>query len=217
MAHAIVAYSLRALLVHRRSGLPLPSLTQHFGPPLCKAMLHRFLLTMLPHPDLSEKVIAMRTALYARIGSFSGRHTPPHLTLSFLDLPEACGPAIMDAMASGTASSRSFMLHYNGINHFPDKRTIYIDPVERAAIAEVRAPIVAALHADRVLREAIRETVRPHLTIAAGLKAAKFEEAWRMLAPLELRHEERVGEVVLLKRLLRAGEQYGRVRSFRLG
>lgn len=180
-------------------------------------MQARFLFTILPRPGLSEKVMAIRAALYARIGSFSGRNTPPHITLCLLDLPETFGSAILDAMTSGTANSRSFTLHYNGITHFPDKRTIYIDPVEKAAIAEMRAPIVAALKADGVLCAAVRITDRPHLTIAAGLKPAKFEEAWRMLAPHELRHDERVGEVVLLKRLLRPGERYEQVRSFTLG
>lgn len=94
-------------------------------------MLHRFLLTVLPSPALSEKVIAMRAALFAHIGSFSGRNTPPHITLCFLDLSEACGTAIREAIATGTANQPGFTLRYNGITHFPDKRTIYIDPVEK--------------------------------------------------------------------------------------
>src|SRR5690606_6049780 len=69
------------------------------GPPLWN-MLHRFLLTILPSTDLSEKVMALRAALFARIGSFSGRNTPPHITLCFLDLPEAMEPQVVGAVAS---------------------------------------------------------------------------------------------------------------------
>lgn len=179
-------------------------------------MLHRFLLTILPSPALSAKVIAMRAALYARIGSFSGRNTLPHITLCFLDLPETSGPAIMEAIANGAPNQPGFTLRYNGITHFPDKRTIYIDPVEKQAIAAVRTPIIAALKAHDALRTAVRETDHPHLTIAAGLKPDKFQSAWEVLAPHRLQHEERVEEVVLMKRRMLAGERYEIVRQFRL-
>ncbi|MBK6627665.1 MAG: hypothetical protein IPG35_08730, partial [Flavobacteriales bacterium] len=35
-------------------------------------------------------------------------------------------------------------LHYHVITHFPDKRTIYIDPVEKEGIATVRTAILEA-------------------------------------------------------------------------
>lgn len=123
----------------------------------------------------------------------------------------------MDAIAGGAANQPGFMLHYNGITHFPDKRTIYIDPVEKEAIASLRAPIISALKADEPLRTAVRETDHPHLTIAAGLKPNNFQTAWKELAPHELRYEERVREVVLLKRPLRPGAIYEPVRKFPLG
>lgn len=85
------------------------------------------------------------------------------------------------------------------------------------AIATVRAPVVAALMQDTALSPALRETDHPHLTIAAGLKPAQFEKAWEMLTLHEHSSTERVGELVLLKRVLKPGERYGRVRAFPLG
>lgn len=181
------------------------------------AMLHRFLLTILPSPELSAEVQRLRALLHPAIGSFSGRNTPPHITLCFLDLPEAYEPAIIEAIAHGTAGQQPFALRYQGITHFPDKRTIYFDPVEKDAIASVRTPVVTAVKEDPALRDALHETDHPHLTIAAGLKPAQFENAWGMLAPHELHSEERVTEVVLLKRLLQPGARYESVRSFPLG
>lgn len=178
--------------------------------------LHRFLLTILPAPDLAAEVQRLRTTLHARIGSFSGRHNPPHITLCFLDLPAEQEPAIMEAIARGTTGLQVFTLHYNGITHFPDKRTIYIDPVEKEAIALVRTSIVAALKADPRLHAAVRETDHPHLTLAAGLKPHQFDAAWDLLAPHTHTSTERVTEVVLLKRVLLPGERYGLVRSFPL-
>lgn len=179
-------------------------------------MLHRFLLTILPASALSAEVDRLKALVHERIGSFSGRNTVPHITLCFLDLPAEHESAIIQAIAHGATGQRNFALHYNGITHFPDKRTIYIDPVEKDAIATVRAPIVTALKSNDALCEAVRETDHPHLTIAAGLKPAQFDKAWEMLAPHDVHSDERVTEVVLLKRLLRLGEHYAQVRSFPL-
>ena len=176
--------------------------------------LHRFLLTILPAPALAAEVERLRTVLNDRIGSFSGRHNPPHITLCFLDLPEENEEVILKAITRGTAGRSAFDLHYHGITHFPDKRTIYIDPVEKEAIAMVRAPIIAAMKANDALREAVRETDHPHLTIAAGLTPGQFEKAWEMLAQHELHREERVKGLVLFKRVLKPGERYTQLRSF---
>ena len=143
----------------------------------------------------------------------------------FADLPAECERDLSDGIARGVVGQRPFDLHYNGITHFPDKRTIYIDPVEKDAIAVVREPIVAAVKVNDTLRDAIRETDHPHLTIAAGLKPAQFDVAREILATHvlhpdfsgELRSEEQVMEVVLLKRALREGAHYVQVRSFLLG
>lgn len=183
-------------------------------------MLHRFLLTILPAPVLAAEVQRLRDLLHPQIGGFSGRNTSPHITLCFLDLPEVHEQAIISAIAHGATGQHAFMLHYNGITHFPDHRTIYIDPVEKDAISSVRTPIIAALKEDVDLRDAIRETDHPHLTIAAGLKPAQFDKAWEMLAPHALHpacSEERVTELVLLKRPLQPGSHYVAVRSFPLG
>jgi len=179
-------------------------------------VLHRFLLTILPLPALSTEVERLRERLHARIGSFSGRNNPPHITLCFLDLPLEHEPGIIEAIERGTTEQRPFNLRYNGITHFPDKRTLYIDPVEKDTIASVRTPITAALQAYDALRGAVRETEHPHLTIAAGLKPEQFEKAWEMLAPHEHASRERVSEVVLLKRILKPGERYRELHRFPL-
>ena len=177
----------------------------------------RFLLTILPSPGLAAEVERLRASLVPRIDSFSGRHNPPHITLCFADLSDENETAICEAIALGVTGHTGFTLRYSGITHFPDRRTIYIDPVEKDVIATVRTPIVAALMDKETLREAIRETDHPHLTIAAGLKPAQFERAWELLAPNAFTSEERVTEVVLLRRSLKPGTRYEHVRNFPLG
>ncbi|MCB0791757.1 MAG: 2'-5' RNA ligase family protein [Flavobacteriales bacterium] len=178
------------------------------------AVLQRFLLTILPSPALSAEVQRLRALLHPAVGSFSGRNTPPHITLCFLDLPDAHGPVIIEAIARGTASLQPFTLHYQGITHFPDRRTIYIDPVEKDEIASLRVPIVTALKEDHALRDALRETDHPHLTIAAGLKTQQFEQAWKILAPHAIETNEGVNELVLMRRPLVAGSSYVPIERF---
>lgn len=179
--------------------------------------LQRFLLTILPSPMLAAEVERLRVLLHARIGSFSGRNNPPHITLLFADVPAKCEAAICEGIAQGMTGHAGFPLRYNGITHFPDQRTIYIDPVEKECIAPVRKYIVARLRELPTIGPAVRETDHPHLTIAAGLKPAQFDTAWEMLAPHECTSEERVTEVVLLKRLLQPRARYEPVCRFPMG
>lgn len=177
----------------------------------------RFLLTILPSPALAAEVERLRALLLTRIGSFSGRHNPPHITLCFADLFDECESAITEAIALGVTGHTGFTLRYQGITHFPDKRTIYIDPVEKERIMPVRQSVVQQLRDLPAIGPAVRETDHPHLTIAAGLKPAQFAKAWELLAPHAITGEERVNEVVLLRRELRPGSRYEHVRSFPLG
>lgn len=176
----------------------------------------RFLCVILPPDGLARRVEQERNRLYTAIGSFSGRYLLPHITLFIADLPEACEASTCEAIDQGVIGQHGFTLRYDGITHFPDKRTIYIDPVEKETISVVRTPVVTALRQQKALGPALRETDHPHLTIAAGLKPEQFARAWDMLAPHDLSAEGSVSEVVLMKRLLRPGERYAHVRSFPL-
>jgi 2'-5' RNA ligase len=188
------------------------------GPPLfdLPTELYRFLLVIRPSKALCDKVSAMKSLLAEHIGSFSGRHSIAHITLFYADLPIECERDLCESIAQGVAGHRSFTLHYNGIKHFPDKRTIYIDPVQKEAIAPVRKRIVRHVRNFPRTKKGIKPTDHPHLTIAAGLKPAQFEKAWEMLEPYAHVSEEQVTEVVLLRRALREGERYVHVRTFAL-
>ncbi len=179
------------------------------------AELYRFLLVISPSNDLSALASRLKTALAEQIGSFSGRHSIPHITLFYADLPLECERDICEGVANGVIGHKAFTLRYEGIVHFEDKKTIYVDPVDKELIAPVRRSIVRHVRSFPRMK-GIKPTDRPHLTIAAGLKPAQFDKAWEMLAPHEHRSEERVTQVTLLKRLLEAGARYEHVRSFPL-
>lgn len=177
--------------------------------------LYRFLLVISPAPELSAMVSRAKRTLAQQIGSFSGLHSVPHITLFYADLPAECERDICEGIANGVIGHKAFTLRYDGIGHFADKKTIYVDPVDKELIAPVRRSIVQNVRSFPRMK-GIQPTDTPHLTIAAGLKPAQFIKAWELLAPHEHTSEERVTEVVLLKRLLRPGERYQHVRSFPL-
>lgn len=178
--------------------------------------LHRFLITILPSPALSAEVERLKAVAHEHVGSFGGLHTVPHITLCIADLPIEFEPQILEGITTGVVGYKGFALRYEGITFFPDKRVIYVDPVEKEAIAAIRESIATSLRAYPAIGDVLSVTEHPHLTIAAGLKPAQFDKAWERLAPHELRSEEQVTEVVLLRRELRPGTRYGHVRSFPL-
>lgn len=176
---------------------------------------HRYLFVLRPSPEVTAKVQRMREQLYPRIGNFSGRRVIPHITLCFADVTDNEERAINQA-AGAVAACIPFTLHYAGITHFPDRRTIFIDPVEKEAIRRVREPLVTALRAEPSITSALHVTDHPHLTIAAGLKPAQFATAWDLLAPHWFEAEERVTEVVLMRRELKPEALYSVIGTFAL-
>ena len=176
---------------------------------------HRYLFVLRPSSAVTADVQRMREHLFPRIGNFSGRRVIPHITLCFADVTVNDERTILQA-AGAVAACAAFTVHYAGITHFPDKRTIYIDPVDKESIARVRAPLVTALRAEPVVAAALHVTDHPHLTIAAGLKPAQFDAAWKTLAPHHFAANEHVTEVVLMRRELKPEALYSVIGTFAL-
>jgi len=175
---------------------------------------HRYLAILVPSASIAEEVVRMRELLYEHIGGFTGRILMPHITLFLADVPEVQGEAIGCGVEMGVRGATPFELSYAGITHFSDQRTIFIDPVEKNAIATVRDPIVEAVSAQLPSPSFVRATLHPHLTIAAGLKPSQFAAAWTLLAPHAFTAKQHVDRVMLLRRPLEAGAVYTAVRSF---
>jgi 2'-5' RNA ligase len=177
----------------------------------------RFLLVIGPDERTEVQVKAWKVALRERIGGYSGSRSVPHITLFFADLPAEWEHDVRDGVRQGCEGQRAFILHLTGITHFPDKRTIYIDPVEKEAIAVLRSSIVSHVRAFKHIKKlGVNATDHPHLTIAAGLRPHQFEQAWGMLAPHAYSSEQRVNEVRLLRRELKAGAVYELVERYPL-
>jgi len=178
---------------------------------------YRFLLVIAPALEVEAEVTALKRALRERIGGFSSSNSIPHITLFFADLPAGLEHDVRMGIRRGCEGQRAFALHIRGTTHFPDKRTIYLDPVEKEAIAALRKPIVQHVRAfPAVRRYGVNATDHPHLTIAAGLKPKQFEAIWPKLSALQHDSVTEVRDVLLLKRPLSRPGRYEEVERFPL-
>lgn len=141
---------------------------------------------------------------------------PPHLTLCLADLALEEQESIAEVLAEAIEGQAAFNLHYTGITHFPDRRTIYVDPAEKDHIGALRDAVVSAIGSCPGIADGWKVTEHPHLTIAAGLKTGCFEPAWASLAPYRFAVQETVSHVALLRRSLVPGASYGLIAEFPL-
>ncbi|HRD52528.1 MAG TPA: 2'-5' RNA ligase family protein [Flavobacteriales bacterium] len=181
------------------------------------AATHRYLLVIPPSPQVSATVVAMREQLHARTGGFSGRNLMPHITLFFSDAADGLEDELVAVISAAAEQSAGFSLSYRGITHFPDRRTIYIDPTEKQCIASLRGKVAHAACTIPRIQAGLHVTDHPHLTIAAGLKPTQFDLAWSMLVPHAYAAEHAVGHLLLLKRSLLPAEPYAVIARIPLG
>jgi len=141
----------------------------------------------------------------------------PGIVLFGAELPPEYEGTLADAIGRGSSGFPPFGLNLGGMAHSDDKKCIYIDLNEKGTIAALRQRIVDHVRSNRRIKKlGVEVTERPMLTIASGLKADQFNAAWAMLAPLGFTAQQRVSDVVLMKRELDATSIDEHVRTFPL-
>lgn len=191
-----------------------PSLRIFAAPPM--RATHRYLAIIAPPPPIASEVVRIREALRGLLGDLQGMRLMPHVTLFLADVPEEQGDLLVTGIEASLPRARSFELHYDGITHFPDQRTIYIDPVEKAAIGALRGTLLESVLSIGSVKDAVRATEHPHLTIAAGLGPEQFKAAWVVLKPHVFKAAHPVQSILWLRRSLRSGAAYEVLRTFPL-
>ncbi len=178
----------------------------------------RYLLVIAPPTQVADHVQALRATLQASIGRFQSMRVPPHLTLLFVDMPEALQDDLFNVIAATARTLSPITLGIQGITHFPDKRTIYFKVLDHPAVATVREPLAAAVRGVPAIdRFGMHVTDHPHLTIATGLKPDRFEMAWPMVRDEAMEDHSVVHDVVLLRRALKPDALYSEFRRFPFG
>ncbi|MBP7407457.1 MAG: 2'-5' RNA ligase family protein [Flavobacteriales bacterium] len=160
-------------------------------------------LVIDPASHAAARVMEWRQQLRDRIGKFNEAYQMPGIVLFGAELPPEYEGALTDAIERGSTGFLPFGLNLGGMAHSEDKKCIYIDLNEKGTIAALRQRIVDHVRTNRRIKKlGVDVAERPMLTIASGLKTDQFNAAWAMLAPMGFTTQQRVSDVVLMKREL---------------
>jgi 2'-5' RNA ligase len=178
----------------------------------------QYRLVIDPASGILARVMEWRQAVRDKIGVFGGLYQIPGITLLETELPPDYERQLCDAISRGRTGHAPFRLHLDGFAHTEDRRTIYINVVEQAAVAALRQRIADNVRAERRIKKlGVQVAERTLLPIATGLKGSQFEAAWNLLSPHPFTGEVRVNDVVLLKRELADTSLDEHVRTFPFG
>lgn len=177
----------------------------------------QYRLVLEPASHVSARVLEWRQGLRERIGLFHESYHIPGIILCSTELPPEYERSLVDAIAHGSEGFASFNMNIGGVQHSEDKRTIYLEVGEKGIIAALRQRVVDHVRTNRRIKKLGVEVVdHARLVIASGLKADQFNAAWAMLAVQSVMVQQKVSDVVLIKRELGDTSMDEHVRTFAL-
>lgn len=177
----------------------------------------QYRLVIDPASHAAARIMEWRQALRERIGKFNEVYQMPGIALFGTELPPEYEGTLTDAIARGSSGFPPFGLNLGGMVHSEDKKCIYIDLNEKGTIAALRQRIVDHVRSNRRIKKlGVDVAERPMLTIASGLRSDQFNTAWALLAPQGFTAQQRVSDVVLMKRELDHTSIDQHVRTFPL-
>lgn len=160
-------------------------------------------LVIDPASHVAARVMEWRQALRDRIGVFNEAYQMPGITLFSAELPPEYAGPLADAIVRGSSGFAPFAMNLGGLAHTDDKRAIYMDVLEKGMVAALRQRVVDHVQTNRRIKKlGVAIIERPMLAIASGLKTEQFNSAWAMLAAQSFTAQQRVSDVVLMKREL---------------
>lgn len=177
----------------------------------------QYRLVIDPASHAAARVMEWRQQLRERIGHFHEAYLMPGITLLESELPPEYEGPLVDAVARGAEGFAPFALNLGALTHTEDRKTIYIDLIEKGTVAALRQRIVDHVRSNRRIKKlGVDVSEHARLAIASGLKAEQFNTAWALLAPLGFSAQQRVSDVVLMKRELDTTSADQHVRTFPL-
>lgn len=177
----------------------------------------QYRLVIDPASHAAARVMEWRQQLRDRIGNFNEAYQMPGIMLFGAELPPEYEGPLADAVARGSSGFAPFGVNLGGMAHSEDKKCIFIDLSEKGTIAALRQRIVDHVRSNRRIKKLGVDVVeRPMLTIASGLKTDQFQSAWALLGAQGFTTQQRVSDVVLMKRELDPMSIDQHVRTFPL-
>ena len=177
----------------------------------------QYRLVIDPPSHAAARVLEWRQLLRQRIGRFTEAWQMPGIALFHAELPPEYVGSLTDAILRGVSGFAPFSMNLGGIAHTEDKRIIYLEVGEKGMVAALRQRIVDHVQVNRRIRKlGVTVVERPMLTVASGLKADQFNSAWALLANQAFTAQQRVSDVVLMKREVTDDSLDEHVRTFAL-
>ena len=171
--------------------------------------IFRYLIVISPSQEMIAEIARLKQKIFDRIGAYRGDRSIAHMTLLFAYLPIDYEAALIEGIERGVAAHRSMELRYEGFQHFPDRSGIFIEPIDKAPVIELRRSIRSSMQRDkRLKRLGVHPTTQPMIHIARKLKPDQFDQAWQALLSHEFARSETVNELILLRSGLNEGEKY---------
>ena len=177
----------------------------------------QYRLVIDPASNTMARVLEWKQLLRDRIGAFDGAFHLAGIALFHSGVPPEYEGPMSDAIARGCAGCGTFSLNISGLAHSDDRKTIYLDLLEKEAVSLLRDRIVDHVRTNRRIKKlGVEVAERPMLCIASGLKADQFTTAWALLEASGFSAQQRVSDVVLMKRELDDTSLDEHVRTFPL-
>ncbi len=174
-------------------------------------------LVIDPASHVAARVMEWRQQLRERIGKYNEAYQMPGITLLDTELPPEYEGPMTDAIERGAIGFAPFVLNIGGLAHTEDKKMIFLDVSEKGTIAALRQRVVDHVRANRRIKKLGVDVVdRAALVVASGLKQEQFNSAWALLATQGFSAQQRVSDVVLMKRELDHESPDQHVRTFPL-
>lgn len=177
----------------------------------------QYRLVIDPASHVAARVMEWRQALRERIGAFNEAYQMPGIVLFNSELPPEYEGPLAEAIGRGADGFPPFALSLGAVAHAEDKKSIHIEVGEKGTIAALRQRVVDHVRSNRRIKKLGVEVVEtPRLVLASGLRADQFNSAWALLANQGFTVQQRVSDVVLMKRELAVTSIDQHVRTFAL-
>ncbi|QQR87135.1 MAG: 2'-5' RNA ligase family protein [Flavobacteriales bacterium] len=177
----------------------------------------QYRLVIDPAGNAMARAMEWRQQLRERIGKFNEAYQMPGITLFGSELPPEYEGPLADAVERGAEGFEPFTMNLIGLKHTEDRKSIYVELQEKGIVAALRQRVVDHVRSNRRIKKLGVEVVEhPTLFIASGLKLEQFNSAWAMLSAQRFSTQQRVSDVVLMKRELDHTSTDEHVRTFPL-
>lgn len=139
-----------------------------------------YLLALVPHRELREKVYHLKKEMSERYNSSHALKIPAHITLQMpFRRPESDEDILEKQARFFAVKAESFDVHLSGFDAFPP-RVIYIDVANPAPVTALHGNLQKVLSDELNFTEnELMNRFHPHMTIATrDLSKKMFHKAW---------------------------------------